>query len=268
MANLFKILLATLLISTTILANEGNLKIKSFSKSKSILDKKIYNEDYLKFDFYTGCSYERKDVLRKKPTKSGKKYMSKLVIDKSSCGFKTRLSKKGKYTTRGDYIEWEHLVPIENVGRTFKSWREGHPTCKVQSGKKKGELYKGRRCAKKVSPEFRRMEADLFNLVPANGQINGDRSNYTFTELEGEPRLYGETIDFEIDFKARKAEPNNEMKGQIARTYLYFNKVYNMRLSKKQTQLYTAWNKMYPLTDLELNVIKKKEKIQGNKFIY
>ena len=35
------------------------------------------------------------------------------------------------------------------------------------------------------------MEADLHNLVPAIGEINGDRSNFTFEHIDGEERVYG-----------------------------------------------------------------------------
>jgi deoxyribonuclease-1 len=35
------------------------------------------------------------------------------------------------------------------------------------------------------------MEADLMNLVPAIGEINGNRSNYSFLTLEGEASVYG-----------------------------------------------------------------------------
>jgi deoxyribonuclease-1 len=111
------------------------------------------------------------------------------------------------------------------------------------------------------------MEADLYNLVPAIGELNADRSNFTFTELVGEPRKYGK-VDFEVDFKMRKVEPRNEIKGQIARTYFYFHKTYNLPISKKQLQLFNAWNKQYPESVQELKVNKIKEKIQGNKFTY
>ena len=37
-------------------------------------------------------------------------------------------------------------------------------------------------------------EADLHNLVPAIGEINGDRSNFIFSEIRGEERVYGTVI--------------------------------------------------------------------------
>ena len=50
----------------------------------------------------------------------------------------------------------------------------------------KGKRYKGRRCASKVSLEFRLMEADLYNVQPAIGEVNGRRSNYSMAIIPGE----------------------------------------------------------------------------------
>jgi deoxyribonuclease-1 len=57
------------------------------------------------------------------------------------------------------------------------------------------------------------MESDLYNLVPAIGEINGLRSNYSFAMIPGEKREFG-TCDMEIE--NRKAEPRPEVRGNIA----------------------------------------------------
>ncbi|MEH6652250.1 MAG: endonuclease [Motiliproteus sp.] len=111
--------------------------------------------------FYCGCSYSRQ----------GKK----LVPDLGSCGYVPRKEPK-----RASRIEWEHVVPAWAFGHQLQCWQDG-----------------GRKNCKKVSEKFRRMEADLMNLVPALGEINGNRSNYSFTMLQGEPRVYG-ACDFEV----------------------------------------------------------------------
>ena len=88
------------------------------------------------------------------------------------------------------------------------------------------------------------------NLVPAVGEINGNRSNYSFAMLEGEPRVYG-ACDFEVDFKARKAEPAPEVRGSIARIYFYMQKKYGLHITKKQMQLFVAWDSQGPINDWE-----------------
>ncbi len=56
---------------------------------------------------------------------------------------------------------------------------------------KKGKPFKGRNCAQKVNIKFRYMQADMYNLVPAVGEINGLRSNYGFGIIPGEKREFG-----------------------------------------------------------------------------
>ena len=68
--------------------------------------------------------------------------------------------------------------------------------------------------------------------------------------LEGEPRVYG-ACDFEVNFKARKAEPAPEVRGDIARIYFYMKDTYGLQISKKQMQLFTAWNKQDPVSEWE-----------------
>jgi len=48
------------------------------------------------------------------------------------------------------------------------------------------------------------MEADMHNLKPSAGEINGLHSNYSFAMISGEPRRFG-ACDMEIE--DRKAEP-------------------------------------------------------------
>jgi len=112
------------------------------------------------------------------------------------------------------------------------------------------------------------MEADLHNLVPAIGEINGDRSNYSFSMLEGEPRTYG-SCDFEVDFKTRKAEPAPNIRGDIARIYFYMQDRYKLKSSKKQMQLFEAWDKLDPVDDWERERNKRIETVTGtfNKFV-
>jgi len=111
-------------------------------------------------------------------------------------------------------MEFEHIVPAENFGRHFKSWRAGDLKCIT----KKGKAFKGRNCARKISEKFRLMEADPINLVPSIGAINGRRSNYRYAEIEGEKREFG-TCDVEISNK--RFEPRDSVKGDVARTYRY-----------------------------------------------
>ena len=209
----------------------------SFSTAKKKLLKKVYHDH--KITFYCKNPYEIKRVKNKEK--------ALIISDHSKYTARNEFTKKGKVNIRAKRVEWEHIIPAENFGRQFYCWRNGDDKCITKKGKK----YKGRRCCKKVSPIFKEMEADMFNLVPSIGEINADRRNYRYMdtndELQGQ---YGE-CSFKVDFKARKAYPPNHTKGFIARTYFYFSNKYKMRLSKRDKKMFKAWDKKYPPTTLE-----------------
>lgn len=58
-------------------------------------------------------------------------------------------------------------------------WRDGHDSC-VNS---KGKTFKGRKCASKLSKEYRYMQSDMYNLFPAIGSVNALRSNYNLLQV-------------------------------------------------------------------------------------
>lgn len=229
------ILLSTLLFS----ANE------SFSKSKKEL-RKIYRDHQT--TIYCDCKYNYKDKNN--------------MIDKESCGYipRIKITSKGKINQRANRIEWEHIIPAENFGRQFSCWRDGDTKCVTS----KGKAYKGRKCCEKVNKQFRIMQADMHNLFPAIGELNGDRNNFKYDFEQATPGQYGE-CKFNVDFKARRARVKEELRGVIARDYLYFNKQYGMKLSKQELQKYNAWNKQYPPDEWEIERNKRITKTQGNK---
>ncbi len=203
----------------------------SFSKSKTIL-KQIYKAE--PSTFYCGCDIEWK-------TKK------KLIPNSKSCGYQPRnkYTKKGKLNVRATRIEWEHVVPAWEFGHQLSCWQKG-----------------GRKACKKTKG-FKRIEADLHNLVPAIGEINADRSNYKYQMISGEQRVYGQ-CDAEVNFKSKAFEPAEDIRGNIARTYFYFEKEYSLKLSKKQRQLYTAWDAQDPVDVAECRIQSLKEKKQGH----
>lgn len=211
--------------------------IPSFSKAKK-LAYKVYLDHPT--SFYCQCSYNNKKQ-----------------VDPSQCGYIPRKNKK-----RGKRIEWEHVVPAYAFGHTRMCWNK--PICTKKSGK----TYRGRRCCSKTDPLFRAMEADLHNLVPAVGELNGDRGKRSFAMVQGEPRVYGK-CDFEIDYDTDNVEPRPKIRGDIARTYLYMNKIYNVPINKKQMKLFDVWNQEDPVDDWERsrNILIKKIQGNGNPFV-
>lgn len=223
---------AVLTLSCAAIAG-GNEKITSFTQAKKLL-KGIYADH--RETFYCKASFLKDNSV---------------ILPE---GFST--PKHGKRAKR---IEWEHIVPAENFGRTFIEWREGHPDCID----KDGDTFKGRKCAEKTNEAFRLMQADMYNLVPAIGAVNALRSNYNYTELSAEtPYTFG-SCPMKIDGK--KVQPPAYTKGAIARTYFYMESAYpRFRISQTMKKMMMIWDNQYPVTPWECERTKRIEKIQKN----
>ncbi len=198
----------------------------SFDRSKYQLATQVYTD----YDtaFYSGCRFRT--------------YQKKLVPVLSSCGYKPR-----KNANRAKRIEWEHIVPAWVFGNQLQCWQQG-----------------GRANCRSKSARFRQMEADMHNLVPAIGEINGDRNNYRFQMIAGEERPYGQAVNMEIDFGLRQAEPPDNVYGDIARTYFYMRDKYGLQMSDAQQQLMRAWNNMDPVDAWEKKRNQRITELQGN----
>ena len=196
---------------------------------------KLYKDN--PFTLYCNCSFNGK-----KP-------------NLSSCGYIPKKNNK-----RANRIKWEHVVPAHAFGKSFSEWSVGHPKCIKKNGKK----FKGRKCAEKVNEEYRLMLADMFNLYPTIGEINGRRSNYSMAIIKGEKREFGKC---DIEIKNKQIEPKESIRGEIARTYLYMHSVYPGRgiITNKNRKLLFAWNQSDPVDYWECERAKRIEKIQKNR---
>lgn len=205
----------------------------TFEKAKTKLEKSIYNDKVLsRVEIYCGCKY---NAIKK-------------TVD---CKFKP--------TTKSDRwirVEWEHVVPAENFWQAFTEWRDWD--------KKLCWKTKWRECAKK-NPDFARMEWDMYNLYPANGELNWLRSNRKYGELDSNSstvkKFQGCTA--QIDYTVDQFEPPEVMKGELARVNLYFDYVYTKySLSDQQKTMFLTWSKEHPVTDSECNRYKAIKNIQ------
>lgn len=160
--------------------------------------------------FYCGCRYEGNRV------------------DLASCGYTPR-----KNARRASRVEWEHVVPAWVIGHQRQCWQHG-----------------GRKNCTKTDKVYRAAEADLHNLVPSIGEVNGDRSNHALGMLTDKPTQYG-ACPMVVNFKAKTAMPPERVRGASARIYLYMADKYALRLSKQDRRTYEAWNRMHPVSDWE-----------------
>ncbi len=211
----------------------GNSSQPSFNQAKRAL-RGIY-ADHAR-TFYCGCRYHGREV------------------DHGSCGYVPR--RKGK---RAGRIEWEHVVPAQVFGQSFAAWRDGHRQC-VDT---RGRSFSGRNCARKVSHSFRYMEADMHNLVPAIGEVNATRSNYDMAMIAGERREFGRC---DLEIADRKVEPRADIRGDIARIYLYMDAAYPGRgiISHENRKLLQSWDAEDPVDAWECERARRIERVQGN----
>ena len=211
--------------------------IASFRTAKKI-STRIHAD--ARYSFYCGCSYAyRRDASQR---------YARNHVEPRDCGYEPARSSE-----RARFIEWEHVVPAYDFGRTRSCWREGHPRCKGR----------GRKCCRKVDPIFRAMEADLHNLQPAIGELNQDRGHLGFGLIPGEERDYG-ACDFEVDRHARVVEPRPEVRGDIARTYFYMERMYGVRISRKNRRLFETWDAQDPISPREQRRNRRIMEVQGN----
>ena len=170
----------------------------------------------------------------------------------------------GNYSKEGDSWNKEHLIP--------KSWWGGG------TGGPNGE------------------GGDMFNMYPTDGKINGMRSNFPFGETSN-PKTTSNNQYSKLGpssfsgYTGTVFEPNDEWKGNIARSYFYFALKYVTRtgssyisgngkdvfkkdgtfgLTSYSTNLFLKWNKHLEKSQYEKERCERVYKIQNNRnpFIY
>lgn len=210
----------------------------SFESAKKILYNEIYRGHNI--TFYCGCDYDPKAK----------------TVNWQSCGYKPR-----KNPERASRIEAEHVMPAHQFGNFRECWRKPEKICA-------GKDVTGRQCCESEDPLFEAAHNDLHNLFPAVGEVNGDRSNFNWGMVEGNKREYG-ACPMEVDESIRRAEPPDNVKGNVARVMFYMEDTYGFKLSDQDRQLYNVWSKKDPPDDWEIERNQRIAAIEGkeNRFI-
>lgn len=231
---LFTVFIVMILLCPAIGFSAGNERIQSLSKAKKILAKQIYSDQHQ--TFYCRSTFNTKEQV----------FHSGGYVPISDNDFANRL-------------EWQHIVPIHAFGQSFKEWQEGDPAC-VDT---KGQSFKGHKCTEKLNEQFRFMQADMHNLVPAIGEINELRSDFSFAKIPGEERRFG-SCDLEI--AKLKVEPPENVRGDIARIYFYMEDAYPGRgiLNKESRNLFDTWDRQDPVDKWECEKERRVRAIQGS----
>ncbi len=169
---------------------------------------------------------------------------------------------------------WKQLYPgkVQSLycGELFHgSQRRGYnvehvfPMSWATNGLKCGK----RKQCRQRSSTFNHIEADLHNLFPARVDVNKERSSHRFGIVSGEKREFG-TCDFEVDYRARVAEPAESVRGDVARAMFYMAYRYRehgLVIFDKQAKLLIKWHQADPPSVEEKRRNQVIERIQGNR---
>lgn len=181
--------------------------------------------------YYCGCAIERRGS-------SGGR------VDLDSCGYVPRSNPE-----RASRLEWEHVVPASILGRRRSCWTQGAAQCVDRAG----VAFRGRDCCMIADPAFALAATDPVNLVPAVGELNGDRSNYPFGRLGSRGQSYG-SCPVRIDTNAGIVEPPVSLRGDIARIHAYMSRAYGLRLPRATAQTYRDWILADPVSAEEIRI--------------
>ncbi|MCH8173410.1 MAG: endonuclease, partial [Proteobacteria bacterium] len=169
---------------------------------------------------YCGCEYTPKGA-------------SGGVIDHSTCEF---LNRPNISDTRAVRLEWEHIVPASLMpAREHSCWIDGSRS----------------ECERNGPPEIKAMIFDLHNLVPSVGQVNADRSNLRYGEIEGEVLVFGR-CDFEYSRELGIAEPAPEVRGDVARVWFYMRDTHGVVFTPGEEEMFQEWSEGDPVGEWEI----------------
>ncbi len=219
-----------LLLITLTLFGRGLEAPDNRSQAKNVL--MMIDLDYKK-SAINGCIYDYDKTS----------CMDKTIVDVNSCDL----------VENNLTIKWVQVVPDTFYGRNRACMNE--KKCVNIFTK---ELFGSPMCCRRIDTEYKKMEADLFNLIPVVSTLAEAQKGWIYGVVKTPLKMIGRT---KIGTKA--IEPPDEVKGNVARVYLYMDGRYGLQLSKEQKSLYEAWNSLDPVDAKECKVGKLILKIQG-----
>jgi deoxyribonuclease-1 len=207
-------------------------KVVTFTTAKNKLYSKVYRNSGE--TLYCGCDWSNRKT------------------DLQSCGLQSYFPKKQR--KRSSRTEAEHAIPASWLLKVNGKFRQ----CAIDSKKVKESA---REYCKKHDIEYKQAHNDLVNLFPAVGQINADRSNKPFVEtVKNKVKSYGKC---DIQIGSRGIIPPPDRKGDIARVAFYMGDKYGVTYSKRQLDLFKAWDKSDPVSAKERALNKRIIQVQG-----
>ena len=226
-----KIILLLLFLTLSLLAR-GFDAPDNRSQAKNLL--KMIDLDYKKTQL-NGCDYH---------------------YDATSCMDITIVESKSCTIEHGpESVAWVQVVPGEYFGRDFACMRK--PTCSNSWEKKK---FGSPICCRRVNAQYREMEADLYNLIPVVSAFARFQEGKPFGLVKKPLHRVGE-----IKIGATKIEPPDDVKGNIARVYLYMQDRYGLKLSKAEQKVFLQWHESDRVDEHECALSQIIHTVQGSR---
>lgn len=223
---------------------------------------------------------QAKDLLRKSFGKKGYTFFCK-------CPYKMKRIRKCEFTLdsyprRQKRIEWAYIVSPEVFGKAFISFNKGHDKCvRVADFPSRSAMrsmnysrsyyenllekkpFKGIECVRKVNDLFRRMESDLYNIVPAIGAVNALKKDQIPGEVHTFVPQFG---NCSLSIMGNYFDPPNYIKGDVARIYFYMESAYpgKVKIPANTKKLLRKWSGLDPVSKDECERADKISKLQGN----
>lgn len=169
----------------------------------------------------------------------------RFAVDIKSCGYVPRSN-----YTKATRTQYTHIVPTHIYAANLKCYQTGgKANCRYDT-------------------TFNQRDGDIHNIVPAIEELVTDRANFSFTNKLPQSGQYGK-CPIAIDFEKKLVSPPDDVRGPIARTYLYMAKSYGLKLKKQELDQFRLWDKLYPPTfkECQRNALIKKYQGNDNPFI-
>ncbi|MDA3945181.1 MAG: endonuclease [Helicobacteraceae bacterium] len=172
-----------------------------------------------------------------------KSCMDITIVDTATCSVKQENQR----------MQWIQVVPDTFYGRTMACMNKD-----ICVSEFTGKAYRGNLCCRQTNAEYRKMEADLFNLIPVVSAIAEQQEGKPFGEVEKPTSLIGK-----VKIDSNYIEPPDELKGDIARVYLYMDQRYELHLSTAEKEMFQRWHKLDAVDARECAIAKIIMKVQG-----
>lgn len=155
---------------------------------------------------------------------------------------------------RAKRLEAEHVLPAYWIAN-FNSGEN----CWVSSD----SCGSSRACCLKNDSQFKRAHNDLVNLMPSIGELNAARNHFIYGVIPEEQYIYGR-CDFEVDNSTKVAEPKKNIRGDIARIYMYMRHVYSLEFPPSLEAKIQEWHEQDPVSASERERNERILKVQGS----